>query len=65
MVIPASGKERGAAAHSLRDLKAQDAIVKINRTLQVGHLEMHVTNTRLRMDRLGHPDILLPAVKIM
>lgn len=51
VVIAARRQEGGLAAVSLRDLEAQDAVVKGDGAFQVGHLQMHVTDSRLGMDR--------------
>jgi hypothetical protein len=44
MVVAARRHERRLSAVSLRDLEAEDAAVKPQRTLQVGHLQMDVTD---------------------
>ena len=51
MVVAARRDERGLIAVELRHLETEDAAIKIERALQVGHFEVDVANRDARMDR--------------
>jgi nitrate/nitrite-specific signal transduction histidine kinase len=51
MVVIAAGRyERGARAHPLHHLKAEHATVECKRAIEVGDLEMNVTDAGAGMD---------------
>ena len=51
VMIAAGGEEGGGVAHPDGHLKAEHVVVEAERALQVGHLEMHVADPGLGMDR--------------
>jgi hypothetical protein len=50
-MIPARRNESSVSAVTLRQLEAEHATVKSQRAVQVGHLEMHVANPNVGMNR--------------
>jgi len=58
VVISASGEERGLFAEVLCDLETQHAMIKVDGSLQVGNLQVHMTDANLAIDWLRHRGIL-------
>src|SRR5207302_10557891 len=58
MMITAGREERGLSSHPLRDLEAQDVAVECERSFEVGHFEVDVTNSDARIDRSSSPVLL-------
>ena len=50
MVISARGKKSRLASITLRYLKAENIPIEVNGALQVGHFQMHMPNSHIRMD---------------
>jgi hypothetical protein len=48
---PARRNESSVSTVTLSQLEAENATVKCKRAIQVGHLEMHVANPSVGMDR--------------
>ena len=53
MMITARGKERPLPPHALRNFKAQNIAIKTQGPLQIGDLEMHMTDANAGMDRFA------------
>jgi len=53
MMITARGEERGLMAEALGHFEAQDIAVEANGSLQVSHLQVHVTDSRFGVDGLS------------
>ena len=51
MMIPARRNESSASTVTLSQLEAENATVKCKRPIQVGHLEMHVADPNVGMNR--------------
>jgi hypothetical protein len=62
MVIASSREKRYFLSVPLRDLKAENVPIKVERTFQVGHLQMNVANSDLWVKRasIGRSRELLP-----
>jgi hypothetical protein len=50
-MIPARRNESSGSTVKLCQLETENATVKRKRAIQVGHLEMHVANPNVRMNR--------------
>ena len=53
MMIPARGNESSGPAVILRQLEAEHTAVKCERTVQIGHFEMHMANPDFGMNGSG------------
>src|SRR6202035_3315011 len=53
VMVPARRNKSRTSAVTMCQLKAEDAAIKCQRAIQVGHLEMHVANANVGMNRLG------------
>ena len=51
MMITARGNKSRFFAVTLRELKPENAAVKIERALEVSHLQMHMPNADVGIDR--------------
>ena len=51
MMIPARRNESNLSTVTLSQFEAENATVKCKRAIQVGHLEMHVANPSVGMNR--------------
>ena len=51
VMITTCREKRCFLSVSLRDLKAKNIAIKVERAFQVGHLQMNVTNSDLRVKR--------------
>jgi hypothetical protein len=51
MVISASGDKRGLVTHPLLQLKTKDAAPEFERSLDIGNLEVDVTDVDARVNR--------------
>lgn len=50
MVATAGGEERGLRNKALPELKAEDAAAKIQRTREIGNLQVYVADVDSRID---------------
>jgi hypothetical protein len=51
MVVATGGDEGGLIPHSLPQLEAEDAAVEADRAIEIGDLQMDVTDVDARIDR--------------
>ena len=58
MMIAPGRQKRRLAAHARRDVEAENAVVKGNGAVQVGDLEMDVSDVYAGIDPVGHPSII-------
>ena len=54
MVIPAGAEERRRIAHALRDLESEHACVERERALDVGDLQVNMSDVNAGIDGLVH-----------
>lgn len=50
MMVTACGQKCGTIAHPLRDFKAKNVAIKLQRTFKIGHLQMNVANPYSRIN---------------
>jgi hypothetical protein len=64
MMITAGGQKRRLLAKPLRQFEPKHTAIEINRTLKIGHFQMNVADTDVRVDgarrRIGHTRIVFP-----
>ncbi len=54
VVVAAGGEERGLVAQLLLELEPEHVAVERDRTVEIGDLQVHVSDIRPRVDRLRH-----------
>jgi hypothetical protein len=53
MVVISSGRQEcGGIAELLRDLESQNAAIELQRSLQIGYLQVHMSDRHTRIDRI-------------
>jgi hypothetical protein len=53
MMVTAGGKEGGLLSETLREFKAQDVAIESERAVEVGHLQVNVADSHLRVQLAG------------